>query len=137
MHAGKAETFMPEFTVLIDGLCPLCSREASMLARLDSENKLRLVDIAAPDFDPSRYGRSLEDLMGSIHGVNPDGSIVTGVEVFRKAYAVVGLGWLLAPTRWPVLRQVADAFYRLFARIRPRLRPRRAYGCDSGRCSTT
>jgi predicted DCC family thiol-disulfide oxidoreductase YuxK len=91
------------------------------------------VDIADPSFDPSVYGRSLEQLMGTIHGVGPDGVLVSGVEVFRRAYAAVGLGWLLAPTGWPVLRPLFDLAYRAFARVRPML-SRRAPSCDDGRC---
>lgn len=72
--------------------------------------------------------------MARIHGVLPGGELVEGVEVFRRAYAAVGLGWLLAPTRWPGLRRLADAGYRLFARNRLRLTGR-AGECDTGRCA--
>lgn len=116
----------PAFTVLIDGACPLCRREAALLRRLDRRRgRLRLVDIARPDFRPASYGRTMEALMGEIHGVTAEGSIVTGVEVFRRAYAAVGLGWLLAPTRWPVARPLSDRLYRWFARNRLRLTGRR------------
>jgi len=53
-----------------------------------------------------------------ISQVLPDGSLVKGMEVFRRAYDAVGLGWLLAPTNWPVLRSISDAGYAWFARIR-------------------
>jgi predicted DCC family thiol-disulfide oxidoreductase YuxK len=55
------------------------------------------------------------------HGVLPAGTVIESVEVFRRAYAAVGLGWLMAPTRWPGLRRLADLAYRIFARNR--LRP--------------
>ena len=38
--------------------------------------------------------------------------------VFRQAYALVGLGWLLAPSGWPGLGWLADAAYGLWARWR-------------------
>ncbi|MEM9167747.1 MAG: DUF393 domain-containing protein [Planctomycetota bacterium] len=120
------------FTILIDGDCPLCKKEAAMLSRLDrGRGGLELVDIAADGFEPSEYGRTMDDLMGSIHGRTSDGTIVTGVEVFRRAYAAVGLGWLLGWTRWPIARPIADAVYRFFAKHRLRLTGR----CDDGRCS--
>jgi len=123
------------FTLLIDGDCPLCRREATLLERLDKgRGRLALEDISAPGFEPSRYGRTMDDLMGSIHGVEPDGRLVMGMEAFRRAYAAVGLGWLLAPTRWPVLGRVFDALYRLFARHRLRLTGR-GDGCAKDRCS--
>jgi predicted DCC family thiol-disulfide oxidoreductase YuxK len=111
-----------EITLLYDGDCPLCSREISALRRLDrGRGRIDFGDIAAPGFDPQPYGRDLEALMARIHGVLPDGSVLEGMEVFRRAYGAVGLGWILAPTRWPVVRPLADAAYRWFARNRRRL----------------
>ncbi|MCU0668657.1 MAG: DUF393 domain-containing protein [Myxococcota bacterium] len=124
-----------EFRVLYDGECPLCAREISMLRRLDrGRGRLDLEDIAAPDFDAARYGTTLHELMARIHGVQPDGTLIEGVEVFRRAYAAVGLGWLVAPTRWPLLRPLADAAYRWFARNRLRLTGR-PDACPSDRCA--
>lgn len=91
-----------------------------------------MVDIAAPEFDAGRYGRTHEEVMGEIHGVLPTGALVTGMEVFRRAYRAVGLGWLLAPTGWPILRPMFDALYRWFARNRLRLTGR---GCSDGSCA--
>ncbi len=124
----------PQVTLLVDGECPLCRKEAALLARLDrGRSRLVLEDISAPDFDSSRYARSMDELMGTIHAALPGGRLVTGMEAFRRAYAAVGLGWLLAPTRWPLLRPVFDALYRFFARHRLRLTGR-ADACASGRC---
>jgi len=115
-----------EIEVLYDGDCPLCSREVAGLRRLDrGRGRVRFADIAGTDFDPARAGRSHAELMARIHGVLPDGTLVEGIEVFRRAYAAVGLGWLLAPTRWPLLRPLAEAAYRWFARNRLRLTRRR------------
>ena len=46
--------------------------------------------------------------MGTIHGVLPDGRVITNVEVFRKLYQAVGLGWIYAPTRLGPLGKAAD-----------------------------
>jgi predicted DCC family thiol-disulfide oxidoreductase YuxK len=115
-----------EIEVLYDGGCPLCTREVALLRRLDrGRGRVRCSDLAAPGFDASRVGRTRVELMARIHGVLPDGSVVEGMEVFRRAYAAVELGWILAPTRWPLLRPLADAAYRWFARHRLRLTGRR------------
>ena len=123
-----------ELLLLYDGDCPLCSREIAMLRKLDrGRGRLRFEDIAGLEPGSRLHGRDLEALLARIHGVLPDGSVVDGLEVFRRAYAAVGLGWLLAPTRWPLLRPMADAGYRWFARNRMRLsgRPDR---CSTGHC---
>ena len=114
---------MQEFEVFFDGDCPLCMREIGMLRRLDQQERIRFTDIAAPGFDPeAQLSGSHEELMSQIYGRSLlDGELVTGVEVFRRLYSAVGLGWLLAPTRWPILSAVADWSYALFARHRLRL----------------
>jgi len=123
-----------EIRILYDGECPLCSREIRFLERRDRESgRIQLEDISRADFDPDTYGLDARQVMARIHGVLPDGSVVEGVEVFRRAYAAVGLGWLLAPTRWPVLRRLADLAYRVFARNRLRWTGRENT-CEDGRC---
>jgi predicted DCC family thiol-disulfide oxidoreductase YuxK len=104
------------------------------LSRLDrGRNRLVTEDITAAGFDPNRYAVTMQELMGQIHGVHPDGSLVKGMEVIRRAYDAVGLGWLLAPTNWPVLKSISDIAYAWFARNRLRLTGRTG-ACDSGRC---
>jgi predicted DCC family thiol-disulfide oxidoreductase YuxK len=123
-----------QIRVLYDGECPLCSREIRMLRKRDrGRGNIDFEDIAAPGFDAGRYGLDQQGVMARIHGVLPDGSVVEGVEVFRRAYASVGLGWLVAATRWPGLRQLFDAAYRVFARNRLRWTGRESV-CDSGAC---
>ena len=108
--------------VLYDGDCPLCSREIRFLERRDrGRGRIQFENIAEPTFDPRAYGLEAREVMARIHGVLPDGTVVAGMEVFRRAYAAVGFGWLMAPTRWPGLRRLADLAYRIFARNRLRL----------------
>ena len=124
-----------EFKLLYDGQCPMCRREAMWLQRRSKDGRLAFEDISAPDFDAARFGLTQEALMGVMHGVFPDGRIVTKVEAFRQAYRVVGLGWLLAPTRWPGLKQLANWGYEWFARNRVVIG--KFFGgrdCPDGRC---
>ncbi|MDM8005488.1 MAG: DUF393 domain-containing protein [Phycisphaerae bacterium] len=123
-----------EIKVLYDGQCPLCRGEANLLRRLDhGQRRLLLEDISSPDFDAGRYGATIDQLMGQIHGVLPSGRLVKGMEVFRRAYDAVGFGWLLAPTNWPILRRCFDAGYEWFARHRLWLTGRSGH-CHTGRC---
>ena len=127
----------PQFTILYDGECPLCLREIRLMRRLDAgRGQLDAIDISSPEFDPILYQRSWETLMGKIHGVLPDGRVIEGVEVFRRSYAAVGRGWVMSWTAWPLLRPVADAAYRWFARNRLSLTGRRD-ACASGSCART
>ena len=120
--------------VLYDGDCPLCAREVAFLRKRNRRGLAAFEDIAAPDFDATRYGLDHETLMSRIHGVLADGTVIEGVEVFRRLYAAVGLGWLVAPTRWPLLRGLFDRAYRVFARNRLRWTGREHALCVEDRC---
>jgi len=124
-----------QFKVLIAGDCPLCAREASFLRRLDKgRGSLVLEDVTSPSFDPARYGRTQQQVMSEIHGVLPDGTVVQGMEVFRRAYGAVGWGWLLAPSGWPVVRRIFDWLYKVFAKYRLALTGRSG-ACAAGTCA--
>ena len=123
-----------EIKLLYDGACPFCRREVHWLKRRDRRGAILLEDISAADFDPGRYGLTREVVDGKIHALLPDGTTITGMDVFRRLYASVGLGWLLAPTGWPLLRPVFDAGYRLFARYRHRLAGRTGAPCPDTAC---
>ena len=110
-----------EFTLLYDGLCPLCSKEVTWLYSRNKQEKLGFQDINEAGFDPAIYGKTHAELMAEIHGVYPDGRIIKGMGVFRETYKAVGLGWLMAPTSWPVLKTLFDFIYKLFAKYRVRL----------------
>jgi len=124
-----------DFKLLYDGDCPLCMREVRLLQKLDRrKGRLVLEDIAAPDFSADRYGRSFDELMGQIHGVLPNGQLVTGMEVFRRSYTAAGWGALVGFTSWPLLRPLCDALYTWFAKNRLRLTGR-GHVCEAGRCA--
>jgi predicted DCC family thiol-disulfide oxidoreductase YuxK len=119
-----------QLEMFYDGECPLCAREVRMLRRFDRASRIVFTDIAAPTFEPGALGLTQAALMASIHGRLPDGRLIEGVEVFRRAYAAIGFGPLVAITRWPGLRQLLDRAYDLFAKNRLRLTGR----CSAGHC---
>lgn len=103
--------------LLYDGACPLCVREVNFLKQRDAGRGLvAFVDIAADDYTPEANGGvDFATAMGRIHAVLPDGTIVKNVEVFRRVYEVLGMGWVYAATRLPGLGAVADAVYGVWA----------------------
>ena len=112
----------PELTVLFDGGCPLCVREVTFLRRRDRRDARGFVDIDALDYDPeSHQGISYEKAMGRIHAITASGDVVRDVAVFREAYRLIGLVWLYAPTRWPVVSAVVDWLYGIWAARRLQL----------------
>lgn len=88
------------------------------MSKHDKKGYLAFEDISSPDFDPHCYGLTREEVMGVIHGVCSDGRIIKKVEVFIEAYRLLGLGWLVAPLSWPLIHNIADVAYELFARYR-------------------
>ena len=124
----------PELTVLFDGGCPLCVREVTFLRGRDRRGALDFVDVDALDYDPeSHQGISYEKAMGRIHAITASGDVVRDVAVFREAYRLIGLGWLYAPTRWPVISVVVDWMYSIWAARRLQLtrRPDLQSLCDA------
>ena len=109
------------FKMLYDGGCPICRAEVKRLSRWNRHQWLVFEDISTDDFEPEKYGRTMDQLMAEIHGVYPDGRVISGMQVFRESYSAVGKGWLLAPTQWLMLHTVFDWVYQKFARHRVKL----------------
>ena len=115
--------------LLYDGECPLCVREVNFLRKQDAGRGLvEFVDIANLDYNPQEHGGiDYETAMGRIHAVLSDGTIVKNVEVFRRVYEILGIGWIYAATKLPVIGAIANALYgiwadwRLFLTRRPNL----------------
>lgn len=122
------------FEVFFDGNCPLCRREIELLRRLDrARGAIVFTDIAAPSFDPATIGKTHAELMARIHGrVLPEGTLVEGVEVFRRLYEAVGLGAVVAVSRVPPFSWAVEVGYRWFAKNRLWLTGRPA--CEGDSC---
>lgn len=106
-----------QIELLYDGECPLCLREVDFLKRKDAGRGLvSFVDIAQDDYDPAAHGGvDYEAAMGRIHAVLPDGTVIRNVAVFRRVYEILGMGWIYALTKVPILGALADWLYGLWA----------------------
>lgn len=119
-------------TMFFDGACPICSREARFLMKRNRAGHIKFEDTSRPGFDPKAFGIPT-DTNRVIHGLLPDGTVIRGMEVFRAVYKAIGLGFLMAPTGWPILRPIFDAFYLIFAKNRMRIG--KLFGrCEQGSC---
>ncbi len=125
------------YKLLYDGECPFCRREVAMLKRFDREGNLIIEDITAIGFNPACYGLTREEVTGVLHGILPDGRIVSRLEAIREAYRAVGLGWLVAPAGLPGVHWALDRMYGVFARNRIWLGKMFGRPCESGKCEVT
>eukprot|EP00741_Cyanophora_paradoxa_P015723 tig00020904_g15179.t1 len=109
----------------------ICVKEVDFLKSKDKAGKIIFEDIADPNYDPAMNGGvSWDEAMDKIHAVLPDGSSVVGMEVFRRTYKAIGLGWIYAPTAWPGLRPVFDRVYDVWAANRLTITGRPKCGKD-------
>eukprot|EP01025_Chloroclados_australasicus_P050982 TRINITY_DN59291_c0_g1_i1.p1 TRINITY_DN59291_c0_g1~~TRINITY_DN59291_c0_g1_i1.p1 ORF type:complete len:191 (-),score=13.88 TRINITY_DN59291_c0_g1_i1:138-710(-) len=112
-----------EIRMLYDGDCPLCMREVNFLKDRDSgKDKIDFVDISSDDYSPiDNQGISYEQAMGRIHAILPDGKVITDIEVFRRLYEAVGLGWVYAITKNKNIENLANVVYDFWAKYRTQI----------------
>lgn len=109
---------MAMFTMFYDGRCPLCMKEIEHLRRWNTEKQVRFVDINSDTFRECYPQVDPDAAMAILHGQLPDGRIITGVDVTVEAWEHVGKGHWVRWLRWPGIRRISPALYRLFARHR-------------------
>jgi len=56
--------------------------------------------------------------MERIHALKSDGSLIKDIEVFQEAYELIGLGWVYAPTKLPIINKLVEFLYGLWAKYR-------------------
>lgn len=106
-----------QIKLLYDGKCPLCLREVHFLKRRDAGRGLvAFVDIADDRYTPEANGGvDFETAMGRIHAVLTDGKVIKNVEVFRRVYEILGMGWIYAATKLPIIGSIVDRLYEIWA----------------------
>ena len=117
---SATETPTWQIKLLYDGQCPLCVREIRFLQQRDAGRGLvAFVDVARDDYDPTEHGNiDFETAMGRIHAILADGTIAKNVEVFRRTYEILGMGWIYAVTKLPLVGAIADWLYGIWADYR-------------------
>lgn len=130
-HAGNG------LKVFYDGSCIVCSREMERYRRRDRGGALKLIDIAAPSFDPVAYGRDLDAFMAQLHVLDASGAFYVGVDAFARIWEVMpqrGFHLLAALIGLPGINLMARGGYRLFARLR-RVLPKSTADCRGDTCN--
>lgn len=74
------------------------------------------MDIADDRYTPEANGGiDFQTAMGRIHALLPDGTIIKNVAVFRYVYETLGMGWVYAVTKLPLIGAIVDTLYSIWA----------------------
>ncbi len=113
--------------IFYDGGCSLCRREISHYQHIDQQQRICWIDLTRKPEMLSGYAISYDAAMQQLHGVNPAGDVVKGVESFlliwqhlHRYRMLVGLIHTLR------LNKVLNLVYGVFARWRYKRR------CEEG-----
>ena len=120
-----------QLTVFYDGACGVCDGEMRYY-RVQAGNKVEFIDIAAPDFDPARYGRTAEEFLSQLHVRDAEGRFHTGVEAFRTLWRALPSPFyplLAGIVGLPGVHLASRLGYDLFARYRHLLPKSRGGSC--------
>ena len=101
--------------VYYDESCYVCSLEINTIRKKGEACGIEFVDISSSDFNNA--GDYETEMIGEF-----DGEKTVGAETFRKMYEKIGFRKTVAVSRLPIIRQIFDASYYVFAYwIRPYL----------------
>tara|TARA_B100000965_G_scaffold382148_1_gene380278 strand:- start:2704 stop:3105 length:402 start_codon:yes stop_codon:yes gene_type:complete len=127
-----------KLTIFFDGGCPLCQREVDFLQSRNQKANLKFIDINSSDLPLEiEYGITYKQAMERIHAVKSDGSVIKDIKVFQEAYDLIGLGWIYAPTKLPIIDKLIESIYILWAKYRLKItfRPSLEELCDKRSCN--
>jgi len=105
-------------TVYFDGECPICRREIDLMKVLNRRERLQFIDFSISSYQPTDQSLSQCDLGRVIHARWSDGTVVTGVEVFREMWEAIGLGFLARISRLSGINTLLVKAYAWFAKNR-------------------
>jgi hypothetical protein len=85
-----------------------------MLKSRSGHEKIFFENIVAPSFSPQRnQGITKSEAMATIHVIRgTDNTIIKGMDALELLYGQVGLGWVFALSKLPVLGEFAQIIYK-------------------------
>lgn len=126
-----------QLLIFYDSRCPLCGKEMRHLAKRDKAKQIGFYDIHNPQLSFEHPDIDFAEANSILHAKTSEGEVLLGLDVTHRAWQLVGLGWIVAPLRWPIFCWFSDWCYRRFANNRYRI----SYWltgqspCASGSCS--
>jgi len=121
--AAKAVRERAKWTVIYDGLCPLCIRSMTILDWLDLRSRLTFVDLER-DWQKAAFaapGLTPEQARHAMHVTSPAGRVTRGFQAFRELARVLPPLWPLVPLLYlPLVDRFGTWLYGLVARNRGR-----------------
>ena len=104
-------------TIFYDGQCPLCTLEMEKLKRYDTKNLIKLENLHQKNFTTLHPDIDVDKAMHILHG-KYRGSTLLALDVTHRAWTLVGKGTLVAPLKFPIIKQFAHQGYLLLAKYR-------------------
>jgi len=105
-------------TVYFDGECPICRLEIDLMKILNRRERIQFIDFSTSSYRPADHGLGQCDLGRVIHARWSDGTLITGVEVFREMWEAIGLGFLARFSRLSGINTLLVKAYAWFAKNR-------------------
>jgi predicted DCC family thiol-disulfide oxidoreductase YuxK/uncharacterized membrane protein YphA (DoxX/SURF4 family) len=118
---AKAKAKAPKWTVIYDGLCPLCIRSMTILDHLDLRTRLRFVDLERewPAAGALAPGLLQGQARHAMHVISPDGQVSRGFFAFRSLARILPPLWPVLPLLYvPFVAQLGPWIYDQVARSR-------------------
>jgi predicted DCC family thiol-disulfide oxidoreductase YuxK len=103
-------------TVYFDGECPICRREIELMEIFNRRERLQFIDFSTSFYRPTDHGLNQCDLGRVIHARWSDGTLISGVEVFRGMWEAIGLAFLARFTRLSIINNLLIKAYAWFAK---------------------
>jgi predicted DCC family thiol-disulfide oxidoreductase YuxK len=85
---------------------------------MDRRERLQFIDFSTSSYRPTDHGLNQCDLGRVIHARWSDGSLISGVEVFREMWEAIGLAFLARFTRLSIINNLLIKAYAWFAKNR-------------------